>query len=183
MLPSLLILSAIIVSIVLCTVVSHEQAETRRHALRRGHSPNPLGVLSLDSSALLKPRVTLLPYLMGPEWIVDHHDFTCMLPIGTAAAIMQDFYEDLAAYAATTMTPASHGYEIWLGQISLQIVAPPRAIVDWIIVQTFALEMLRMTKRGYTNTYQINFIHRPTGTMVTFSLYTGLRTAVTGARP
>lgn len=62
---------------------------------------------------------------MGPEWIVDQHDFTCMLPIGTAAAVMQDFYEDLAAYAAITLTPASCGYQIWLGQLLLEVVAPP----------------------------------------------------------
>lgn len=117
---------------------------------------------------------------MGPEWIVDQHDFTCMLPIGTAAAVMQDFYEDLAAYAATTLTPASCGYQIWLGQLLLEVVAPPRVVVSWIIVQHFALDMLKMTKRGYTNTYQINFVHRPTGMIVTFNLYMGLLRAVTG---
>lgn len=117
---------------------------------------------------------------MGPEWIVDYHDFTCVLPIGTAAAIMQDFYEDLAAYAATTLTPVSYGYQIWLGQLMLEIMAPPSFIVNWKLVQTFALDMLKMTRRGYTNTYQINFIHRPTGMLVTFSLYTGLLRGVTG---
>ena len=57
----------------------------------------------------------------------------------------------------------------------LEVVSRPGAIVDWILVQQFALDMLRSTKRGYTNTYLINFIHRPTGHMMTFSLYIGLR--------
>lgn len=181
MVPSLLILSTTTLSIVLCTAFPREQADTQHHALRRGDFLDGLGVLPLGPSALLKPRVTLPPYLMGPEWLVDQHDFTCMLPIGSAAALLQDFYEDLAAYAATTLDPASRGYHIWLGQILLEIVAPAGVIVDWTIVQHFALDMLRMTKRGYTNTYQINFIHRPTGMMVTFSLYAGFLRAATSA--
>ena len=96
---------------------------------------------------------------------------------------MQDFYEELAAFAATALDPPLPAYQIWLGHIMLEIAAHPSMIVDWIIVQHFALEMLSMTRRGYTNTYQINFIHRPTGNMITFSLYTGLRRAVTGGIP
>ena len=181
MLPCLLILTTTI--LVLCNLVSNKEVGTRHLALRRGCSLDCLDVLPLGPSTLLKPRVILLPYLMGPEWIVDHHDFTCMLPISAAAAVMQDFYEDLAAYAATTLTPASRGYHIWLGQLLLEVVAPPGFIVDWIIIQQFALDMLRMTKTGYTNAYQINFIHRPTGMMVTFNLYAGWRRAVTGGEP
>lgn len=165
---------------VLCNELSHEQAGTRHDALRRGRSIISIGVLPLGPTTLLKPRVTLLPWLMGPGWIVDHHDFTCMLPIDTAAAVMQDFYEDVAAYAATTMAPTSSGYRLSLGHILLEITAPPGIILNWMIVQNFALDMLGMTKRGYTNTYQINFVHRPTGMMVTFSLYTGLLRGVTG---
>ena len=182
MLPSLLLLSTTILSTLLCTVVSHERAETGlagQHALRHRRSLGHLDVVPLGPSTLLKPRVTFPPYI-NPEWILDYHDFTCMLPIGTAAAVMQDFYEDLAAYAATTLTPVSCGYQIWLGQLMLEIVAPPNSIVHWNLVQEFALDMLKMTKRGYTNTYQINFVHRPTGRLVTFSLYTGLRRGVTG---
>lgn len=181
MLSSLLILSTTLVPIALCTLVSHEQEGTRQHAARRGRPFDHLDVLPLVPSTLLKPRVTFLPYLLGPDWIVDHHDFTCMLPIGSAAAIMQDFYEDLAAYAANTLMTASRGYHIWLGQLQLEIMASPNSIVDWRVIQSFALDMLKLSKRGYTNTYQINFIHRPTGMMVTFSLYVGLRKAPTGA--
>ena len=173
MLPSLLVLSTIIFSIPLCTVVSCEQSRTRHYASRRGRSVDRFAVLPLNSSTFLQPRVAFHPYLMGPQWIVDHHDFTCMLPIHTAAAIMQDFYEDLAAYAATTLTPTSRCYHLRLGELLLEVIAPPRAVVEWILVQHFALNMLRLTKSGYTNTYQINFIHRPTGMLVTFSLYTG----------
>lgn len=96
---------------------------------------------------------------------------------------MQHFYENIAAFAATTLEPASHNYQIWVGQIMLEITATTRTVVDWIVVQQFALDMLRMTKRGYTNTYQINFVQRPTGKMMTFSLYTGLLRAVPRGGP
>ena len=172
MLPSLLILS--ILPIVLCSSISHKPEEIRNYAPRRGSSFDRLSILPLVPPTMLKPRVAFFPYFMGSEWIVDHHDFTCMLPIGTAAAIMQDFYEDLAAYAATTLTPVSHNYNVWWGQLLLEIVGPPRGMVNWHIVQHFALDMLTLTKRGYTNTYQINFIHRSTGMIITFNLYTGL---------
>lgn len=176
MLPSLLVLSSIIVSIVLCNnVFSYEQARTRHHASRRGGSVDRFAIIPLNPSIFLRPRVAFLPYLMGPEWIVDHHDFTCIVPIHTAAAVMQDFYEDLAAYAATTLSPTSNYYPLRFGQLVLEIMAPPRVVVEWTLVQHFALQMLKLTKSGYTNTYQINFIHRPTGRMVTFSLYTGIR--------
>ena len=184
MLLSLVISSTTtILSIVLCTAISHEQADTRRQTMRRGRSLERLSVVSLGSPTSLKPRVSIFPYFIGPEWFVDHHDFTCMLPIDTAAAIMQDFYEDLAGFAATTSSPTSNAYQLWFGQILLEITAQSNMIVEWGLVQRFALDMLSLTKRGYTNTYQINFIHRPTGRMITFSLYTGLLRAVTGSIP
>ncbi len=180
MLPSRLIPTTALLCIVLCSTISHEQVESRQDALRRGRSLERPRIEPLGPPTLLKPRVTLLPYFMNGEWIVDHHDFTCMLPIRTAAAVMQDFYEDLAAFAATTLTPAGGYYQLWFGQIMLEITASPRAIVEWILVQQFALDMLRLTEGGYTNTYQISFIHRPTAEMITFSLYTGLLRATTG---
>ena len=134
------------------------------------HLPDP----SLALSEPLKPRAAILPYYITPQWIVDHHDFTCVLPVRLAAQMLQDFYESVAGYAAITPVSETSTFQLWLGQIMLEIIAPQGEMVDWLIVQTFALDMLELTKRGYTNTYQINFIHRSTGKMMTFSLYTGL---------
>ena len=180
MLPSLLIPSTTICSIVLCTLMSRGYTGARNHSLSRGQAIDRLDVLGIGPSGLVKPRAAIHPYSMGAEWIVDHHDFTCMLPIDTAAAILQDFYEDLAAFAAVTLTPAVRCQQIWLGRVVLEIMGPPGFVVNWMMVQEFALDMLRLTKRGYTNTYQINFIHKPTGRLFTFSLYIGLQRMVTG---
>ena len=174
MLPGLLIPYTTILSIVLCTLTLHGHTGARTHSLPRDRAIDGLDFQGIGPSGLVKPRAAIDPYFISPEWIVDHHDFICMLPIDTAAAILQDFYEDLAAFAAVTVTPAARRHQLYLGQILLEIMGPPGFVVSWIMVQKFALDMLRLTKRGYTNTYQINFIHRPTGRMFTFSLYVGL---------
>ena len=172
------ICSATTLFILLLTVLSYEH-----QTLRRGRSLDRLSLPSLGSPVLLKPRASLPPYYINSEWLVDHHDFHCMLPLATAAATLQDFYRQVAALAATTLTPALRHYQICFGQIMLDVASHPSSIIDWEIVQHFALQMVRFTQLGYTNTYQINFIHQPTGNMVTFSLYTGLRRAVTGGIP
>ncbi len=136
-----------------------------RHS-RRGHKLDDAGL------ATLKPRESWFWY-MGADWLVDYHDFTCLLPFSTAAATLQSFYEDLAGYAALTTEPLSERIQIWFGEIMLEVSAPVGINVEWISIQGFAMEMLAMTKRGYTNTYLINFVHRPSGKIVTFSLFVG----------
>lgn len=111
---------------------------------------------------------------MGEEWLVDWHDFTSILPVSTAAATLQSFYEDLAGYAALTTEPLSDRMQLWLGNIMLEASAPVGTILDWISIQGFAMKMLKVTKLGYTNTFLVNFVHRPSGKMVTFSLFVGV---------
>ena len=180
MLPSLLIPFATILSTVLCTLMLRGHTGAQDHSLPRGQAIDALDLQGIGPSGLVKPRAVIEPYLASLDWIVDHHDFTTMLPIDTAAAILQQFYEDLAAFAAVTATPAARGHHIHLGQVLLEIMGPPGFVVSWMTIREFALDMLRLTKRGYTNTYQINFIHRATGRMITFSLYVGFQRMVTG---
>ena len=87
---------------------------------------------------------------------------------------MQDFYEQVAGLAATALAPPTPKYQIWFGHNMLEIKPHPSIIVDWIVIQQFALHMLNLTKKGYTNAFQIDFIYRPTARMMTFNLYTGL---------
>lgn len=122
-------------------------------------------------SPSLKRRVAFLPYVLTEDWLVDHHDFVCLLPLSTAAAMLQDFYEHLSGFAAVTNRPPSQSYHFRLGTILLEITAPQGTKIGWAFVQTFSMQMLEMTKRGYTNTYQINFVHRATGKLITFSLW------------
>lgn len=127
------------------------------------------------TSSLVR-RVTFPPSFLGTDWIIDHHDFQSLLPLTTAAASLQDFYEDIAAFAANTLSPPLHTYHFWMGEILLEIMGPRDSgeTISWRVVTAFAAEMVSLTRRGYANTYQINFIHRPTGRMVTCSLWIGL---------
>ena len=123
-------------------------------------------------STALERRVAFYPFIMG-AWIFDHHDFSCLLPISSAAVELRDFYEQVVVYAALTGESPSNRFSLSMGEIKLEIIGAVGTIVPWVTVQNFANRMIEMTKRGYINTYQINFIHRATGTLVTFNLYVG----------
>ncbi len=131
----------------------------------------------------LNRRVALPPYLLSTDWIVDHHDFTCLLPIASAAAELQDFYESIAAFAASTLRTPSNYYRMVVGDITLEVICPAANVINWIIVQTFANQMLEMTKRGYSNSYQINFVNRSTGRLLTFNLYVAYMRAAADGQP
>lgn len=133
------------------------------------------GSVSSVPSRLLTARVIFPPIILDNDWIVDHHDFTCLLPIVSAAAQLLDFYEDLVAFAAMTNVVPSQSFRIWVGDIMMEIMAPAGHEIQWISVLRFANWMIEMTRRGYINTYQINFVHVPTGLLLTFSLWVGYR--------
>ena len=64
----------------------------------------------------------------------------------------------------------------------LEIVPHPSKIVDWIIEQQLALQLLNLAKKCYTITFQIDFMYKPTARMMTLNLYWVAR-AVTGGVP
>ena len=130
-------------------------------------------------SVTLSRRVALPPFLLNREWIIDHHDFTCLLPLSSAAADLQHFYEEVAAFAAQTSAVPLNIFSLVVGEITLEVRGPSGTAVSWLVVQAFANWLLDMTKRGYTNSYQINFVHRPTGQLLTFSLWFGYKRAAT----
>lgn len=180
----LLLLSAAIFQIILCSTDAHNPTESDMPTRwRRGFAPRVDGLQVGGTLPVLRPRATLDPIFLGSEWILDHHDFTCLLPIATAAATMQSFYEDIAAFAATTLADHSDCYKLWAGEILLEIVAPKGILVPWISIQHFALLMLEKVKRGYVNTYQINYVHWPSKMLITFSLYTGMSGSLSRGQP
>jgi len=167
--PAYLLCLIQLITTCLCSATTTRgPAETQIHSRHSRRAPKT----DHPRLATLKPRDNW-SWHMGDDWLVDYHDFTCLLPVSTAAATLQSFYEDLAGYAALTTEPLSERIQIWLGDITLEVSAPIGTNVEWISIQGFAMEMLEMTKRGYTNTYLINFVHRPSGKLVTFSLLVG----------
>ena len=172
---SFLILLIVEDAIVYSTVPSLER--DNHQVIQRERALNRSPVQAETNS--LRHRATFSPILVGSEWIFDHHDFTCLLPVASAAAQLTNFYEDIAVYAALTTTRPMRHWSMSVGEITLEVIAPLGTLVEWAVVQGFANLMLDMTKRGYTNSYQINIVNRMTGRLLTFNLYVGyLRAAV-----
>lgn len=107
------------------------------------------------------------------EWNIDFHAFNTLLPLSTAAATLQSFYEDIAAAAATTTISTAERYMFRVGQITWEVRSALGAIPLMEVVG-LANWMREHTKRGFTGTYQVNFVHRGTGKLVTMSLWIGI---------
>ena len=103
---------------------------------------------------------------------MDFHTFGTLLPLATAASTLQAFYEDIAYLAATTLSSTATRYLIRMGKIDLEIRSQ-MGDIPWTVVVSFANAMLDITKKGFTNTYQVNFINRATGKLVTMSMWIG----------
>lgn len=147
------------------------------------HATGHTGNMSSVSPPLLKARVAFHPTFLNDDWILDHHDFNCLLPIASAAAHLLDFYETIAAFAALTNAVPSQSYRLWVGDILMEVMAPGGHDIHWIAVQRFAEWMIELTQQGYVNTYQINFVHRPSGLLLTFSLWVGCRRTMAEVPP
>lgn len=157
----------------LCSRIRDDQVSRPQIAQQSHHATSHNGSTSSALLPSLKARVTVHPTFLGNDWIIDHHDFTCLLPIASAGADLLDFYEGVAAFAALTNVVPSRSFRISVGNIMLEAMAPAGHDIQWISVQRFANWMVELTRRGYVNTYQINFIHRTTGVLLTFSLWVG----------
>ena len=126
--------------------------------------------------ARLPPSLQSLPagfaHSVTDGWIVDFHTFYTLLPLATAASSLQAFYEDIAYRAATTRSSTGTRYFYRMGKMDLEIRSQ-MGDIPWTLVIAFANSMRELVKRGFTNTYQINYINRATGKLLTVSLWVG----------
>lgn len=121
----------------------------------------------------IPPFVGALYCVLNPDWTIDFHAFHNVLPLATAAATLLSFYEDIAAIAATTTVSTADRYICRVGQITLEIRSA-LGVFPLVEVVGFANWMRENTKRGFIGTYQVNFVHRNTGKLVTMSLWVGI---------
>lgn len=126
----------------------------------------------------LSPRyiptfVGALYYDLNTEWNIDFHAFHTVLPTTTAAATLLSFYEDIAAMAATTTISATDRLYFRVGQITLEMRSA-LGTIPLVEAVRFANWMRENTNKGFTGTYQVNFVHRATGKLVTMSLWIGI---------
>ena len=107
------------------------------------------------------------------NWIIDIHIFNTLLPLESAASKLQAFYEGVAVAAFATRLTPSDRYLIRLGTIDLEIRSQ-MGDIPWTFVISFANAMREMSRMGFTNTYQINYINRVTGQFLTMNLWIGV---------
>lgn len=139
-----------------------------------GHLPHPERTLSV---ARVLPTPWGLPagfyHVSDGNWIIDCHIFHTLLPLETAVSKLQSFYEEVALAAVMTQLTPSDRYLIRLGTIDLEIRSQ-MGDIPWTFVISFANSMRELSKMGFSNTYQINYINRATGQLLTMSLWIGV---------
>ena len=96
-----------------------------------------------------------------------------LIPLQTAAEVLQAFYTNIMIGSIgewSRMTPRIW-IKITLGTLQLLMTASEGTTVQWDFVASFALEMLRLTERGYTGMYAALFVDPTVGNHVGVSLY------------
>lgn len=96
-----------------------------------------------------------------------------LIPVQAAAEILETFYTSIAINSNGPW--AGNTPRIWIritfGAIRLIMTATEGTTIPWDFVTSFALEMLRLTERGYTGTYTANFVDPTVGNAIWVSLY------------
>ena len=121
----------------------------------------------------IKSMVGAFSSVPSPDWIIDFHAFHTLLPQLTAASTLMSFYEEVAAIASTTTNPVTDRFLFRTADITLEVRSALGAVL-WADVIAFANWMRDNTSKGFTGTYQVNFVHRPTGKLLTMSLWIGI---------
>ena len=96
-----------------------------------------------------------------------------LMPLQAAAENLVAFYTNIAINALGPW--AKNAPRTWIkiswGTLGLLFTATEGTTIPWGFVRTFALEMLGLTKRGYTGMYTQNYISPTMGNAIWVSLY------------
>ena len=96
-----------------------------------------------------------------------------LMPILEAAKRLEEFYSGI--FIKSQGEWADNTPRIWIriifGSIGLVMTATEGTTIPWEFVTWFALEMVKLTERGYTGTYTANFVHPTRGNAIWVSLY------------
>ena len=121
----------------------------------------------------LESKVGSYTYFPSPDWIIDFHAFHTLLPSLSATSTLLTFYAEIIMKATITKDEIAERSLFRLGELTLEIQSALGA-VPWSEIIAFATWMQGNTVRGFTGVYQVNFVYRPTGKLVTMSLWAGL---------
>ena len=146
------------------TRIDHE--ESARSSISRNHSQSLETSVSQVGSLEKRgknPDLSLVFFEPG----------SLLMPVQAAAEVLKDFYTGIALNSQGPW--AKNAPRIWVrftfGAIRLLMTATEGTTIPWDFVTWFALDMLRLTERGYTGLYTANFVHPTAGNAVWVSLY------------
>lgn len=96
-----------------------------------------------------------------------------LIPVQAAAEVLEAFYAGIAINAHRDW--ARNTPRIWiritLGTLKLVMTASEGTTIPWGFVTWFALDMLKLTERGYTGMYTASFVHPTVGNAIWVSFY------------
>ena len=124
--------------------------------------------VSTPSNALRK-RIVL-----EDDWDVHWFDGPAYLPIGTASAVLADFYAQVMHHtleSAHARRAPLHRLSFQTGYLSFTWYCQ-RVPVPWELIHTMAAQLLEMTLKGYTMQYIAKFVH-PTGLEIDVDMAVG----------
>jgi hypothetical protein len=106
---------------------------------------------------------------MPNGWQLELGTYASMLPTGSAAAILERFYNEVVERAIFPLAE-SNFYRLRSGQLALEFFCK-QAPIPWALVGNFAKIMGAGARQGFTGRYEIYYIHSGRGITVAISLY------------
>jgi len=145
------------------------QAAPELNGLARRASFNLLATQHLNTKQLPFIHRRLDTYPMTNGWKLELGTYASMLPTGSAAAILERFYNEVVERAKFPL-PESKFYRLRSGQLALEFFCK-QAPIPWVLVGNFAKIMGVGARRGFTGRYEIYYTHVGQGVTVAISLY------------
>ena len=131
-----------------------------------------LPALPNQQSTLTRPaflRKRLDTYAVPGGWILEVGTYSSMLPVQTAAATLERFYNGVIRRSMIP-TAEGHFYRLRSGNLALEFFCR-QSPIPWLLVRNFARVMEMSARRGFTGRYEMYYTHVREGISIAISLY------------
>lgn len=175
---AMLIISVAWSFMVMCSVASLLHPRPNGTSTRNDHEKSTTSSVSDDQKKFLQTSISQVgPFDKRRNGLdlalASFEPGEYLMPLQVAAEVLEAFYTNIAINSRgpwAENTPRTWIKISW-GTIGLLFTATEGTTVPWGFVTSFALEMLRLTERGYTGMYTQNYISPTVGNAVLVSLY------------
>lgn len=174
---SLLTISALCLLMVTCTAANIPHSNPSSASTQSDHQKLTRSSISNAYEPFLRTSSSQFGsyYKRDDSLGLSIHSFEpgeLLIPVQLAVEVLEEFYTSIAVNARGDW--ARNTPRIWLrmtlGTLRLVMTATEGNTIPWEFVTWFALEMLRLTRRGYTGMYTASFVHPTLGNAIWVSL-------------